>query len=213
MNALWPAETATASSKVPSLIPRSAPAWLTNPIVDALHRLGITPSILTLAGVAGNVGAGIAAGYGEFWIAGAVVLIASSLDFLDGALARRTGTASAFGSVLDAVMDRVSEAAVLFGLLVYFSDRGDQTETLLIFVAVVGSVLVSYVRARAEIIGQQMREGIFTRLERVLLIGVGLIAAHFEEDILTVILWVLAVMSSATAVQRLALVWWKSREA
>ena len=169
--------------------------------------------MLTIAGVAGNVGAAVAAGYGEFWIAGVVVLTASSLDFLDGALARKTGTASDFGSVLDAVMDRVSEAAVLFGLLVYFSDRGEQTETLLIFVAVVGSVLVSYVRARAEIIGQQMREGIFTRLERVLLIGVGLIAAHFEKDVLTVILWVLALMASATALQRLALVWWKSREA
>lgn len=198
---------------MPSLLPRSAPAWLTDPIVDGLHRLGITPNILTIAGVAGNVGGAVAAGYGEFWIAGAVVLIASSLDFLDGALARRTGTASDFGSVLDAVMDRVSEAAVLFGLLVYFSDRGEQTETLLIFVAIVGSILVSYVRARAEIIGQEMREGIFTRLERVLLIGVGLIVAHFEKDILTMILWVLAIMASGTALQRLALVWWKSREA
>jgi CDP-diacylglycerol--glycerol-3-phosphate 3-phosphatidyltransferase len=151
--------------------------------------------------------------HSEFWIAGAIVLIASSLDFLDGALARKTGTATDFGAVLDAVMDRVSEAAVLFGLLVYFSERGEQTETLLIFVAVVGSVLVSYVRARAETIGQQMREGIFTRLERVLLIGVGLIAAHFERDVLTVVLWLLAVLASATALQRLALVWWKSREA
>jgi CDP-diacylglycerol--glycerol-3-phosphate 3-phosphatidyltransferase len=198
---------------VPTLLPRSAPAWLTDPIVDAMHRLGVTPNMLTIAGVAGNVGAAVAAGYGEFLVAGAVVLIASSLDFLDGALARRTGTASDFGAVLDAVMDRVSEAAVLFGLLVYFSDRGEQTETLLIFVAVVGSVLVSYVRARAETIGQQMREGIFTRLERVLLIGVGLIAAHFEAGVLTVVLWILAVLASATALQRLALVWWKSREA
>ena len=72
---------------------------------------------------------------------------------------------------------------------------------------------MSYVRARAEIIGQELREGIFTRLERVILIGVGLIVAHFEEDVLTVILWVLAIMASGTALQRLALVWWKSREA
>jgi CDP-diacylglycerol--glycerol-3-phosphate 3-phosphatidyltransferase len=198
---------------VPILLPRSAPSWLTDPIVDALHRIGVTPNMLTIVGVMGNVGAAVAAGYGEFWIAGAIVLIASSLDFLDGALARKTGTATDFGAVLDAVMDRVSEAAVLFGLLVYFSERGEQTETLLIFVAVVGSVLVSYVRARAETIGQQMREGIFTRLERVLLIGVGLIAAHFERDVLTVVLWLLAVLASATALQRLALVWWKSREA
>ena len=168
--------------------------------------------MLTFGGVAGNVGAAVAAGFGEFWIAGVVVLIASSLDFLDGALARATDTATAFGSVLDSVMDRVSEAAVLFGLLVYFSERGDQMETLLIFVAAVASIMVSYVRARAEIIGQQMREGIFTRLERVVLLGVGLIAASFWNDALTVILWILAVLASATAFQRLALVWWRSRE-
>ncbi|MCH8814167.1 MAG: CDP-alcohol phosphatidyltransferase family protein [Chloroflexi bacterium] len=168
--------------------------------------------MLTISGAAGNVGAGVAAGFGEFWIAGLVVLIASSLDFLDGALARATDAASDFGSVLDSVMDRVSEAAVLFGLLVYFSERGEQLETLLIFVAVVGSIMVSYVRARAELIGQQMREGMFTRLERVVLLGVGLITASFWVDALTVILWTLAVLASATAFQRLALVWWKARE-
>ena len=198
---------------MPSLLPRSAPGWLTDPAVSVLRRLGVTPNMLTIAGVAGNVAAGVAAGFGEFLIAGAIVLIASSLDFLDGALARATDTATDFGSVLDSVMDRVSEAAVLFGLLVYFSARGDQTETLLIFVAAVASVLVSYVRARAEIIGLEMREGIFTRLERVALLGVGLIAASFEENVLTVVLWILAVLASATALQRLALVWWKSREA
>jgi CDP-diacylglycerol--glycerol-3-phosphate 3-phosphatidyltransferase len=198
---------------VPSLFPRSAPGWLTDPAVDFLHRLGVTPNMLTVAGVAGNVGAGILAGYGEFLLAGIVVLIFSSLDFLDGALARKTGQATEFGSVFDAVMDRVSEAVVLFGLLVFFSDRGEQTETLLIFAAIVGSILVSYVRARAEIIGMQMREGVFTRLERVALIGGALIVADIlnEMDVITYALWALAVLANVTAVQRLAMVWRYSR--
>lgn len=199
---------------MPSLLPRSAPAWLTDPIVDVLHRAGVTPNMLTVAGVGGNIGAAVLAGYGEFLFAGIVVLIFSALDFLDGALARKTGTATDFGSVFDAVMDRVSEAAVLFGLLVYFTDHGQQTESLLVFAAVVGSILVSYVRARAEIIGLRMREGIFTRMERVALIGGGLIVADIldEGDVLTGALWVLAVLANVTALQRLAIVWSKSKE-
>ncbi len=197
---------------MPALLPRSAPAWLTDPAVSALARLGVTPNMLTLAGVLGNTGAAVLAGYGEFLFAGIVVLAASSLDFLDGALARATGRASDFGSVFDAVMDRVSEAAVLLGLLFYFSERGDRTEEVLIFAAVVGSILVSYVRARAEIIGLKMREGLFTRAERVVLVGAGLIIDDVSgENVMTPVLWALAVFSGLTVLERLARVWLETR--
>ncbi|MDO8617142.1 MAG: CDP-alcohol phosphatidyltransferase family protein [Dehalococcoidia bacterium] len=193
-------------------MPRSAPAWLTDPAVSFLARLGVTPNMLTLAGVLGNAGAAVLAGYGEFLAAGVVLLAFSSLDFLDGALARATGRASDFGSVFDAVMDRISEAAVLFGLLFYFSERGGRTEELLIFAAVTGSILVSYVRARAEVIGLKLREGVFTRAERVVLMGGGLILHEaLGENVVTPVLWVLAVLTPATAAQRLALIWWKTR--
>ena len=192
---------------MPALLPRSAPHWLTDPAVDLLARLGVTPNMLTAAGVAGNIGAGVLAANGNFLVAGIVVLAASSLDLLDGALARATGRATDFGSVFDAVMDRVSEAAVLFGLLVYFSDRGDRTEELLIFVAVVGSILVSYVRARAEIVGLKMKDGLFTRAERVVVLAAGLMV-----DQATIALWILAALASFTAAQRLAIVWVKTRD-
>lgn len=199
---------------MPSLAPRSAPGWLVDPAVKALSRLGVTPNMLTVLGVGGNAGAGVLCGLGEFLAAGLLMLAASALDFLDGALARATGRSTDFGSVFDAVMDRVSEAAVLFGLLVWFSDRGDRTEELLIFVAVVGSVLVSYVRARAEIIGVKLREGLFTRVERVLLLGGGLVVADASNtmDVLTAALALLAVLASATAVQRMAIVWLRTRK-
>lgn len=197
---------------MPSLLPRSAPRWLTGPPVAILHRLGVTPNMLTAAGVLGNVGAGVLAARGEFLAAGLTMLAFSALDFLDGALARATGQASDFGSVFDAVMDRVSEAAVLFGLLWFYSDRGDRTEELLLFAAVVGSILVSYVRARAEIIGLRLREGVFTRAERVVLIGGGLVVQDaIMENVMTPILWILATLAGATAAQRLAIVWWKTR--
>ncbi len=192
---------------MPALLPRSAPRWLTDPVVDVMARLGLTPNMLTAAGALGNVGAAVLAARGEFLPAGIVVLAASALDMFDGALARATGRATDFGSVFDAVMDRVSEAAVLFGLLVYFSDRGGRTEELLAFAAVAGSFLVSYVRARAQIIGINLREGLFTRAERVILLSAGLII-----DQVTPMLWILAVLAGATAAQRLLLVWLKTRK-
>jgi len=191
---------------MPGLLPRSAPRWLTDPIVDVLARVGVTPNMLTAAGLVGNLGAAVLAAYGEFFFAGLIVLAASSLDMVDGALARATGQATDFGSVFDAVMDRVSEAAVLFGLVIYFSDKPGTTEEILAFAAVSGSILISYIRARAEIIGLKMNEGFFTRLERVLLIGAVLTIGHA-----TALLWILAVAANVTAVQRLALVWWKTR--
>ncbi len=169
-------------------------------------RVGVTPNMLTLAGVLGNAGAAVLAARGDFLPAGVVMLAASSLDLLDGALARATGKVTRFGAVFDAVMDRVSEAAVLFGLLYYFSDRGGREEELLIFAALVASFLVRYTRARAETVDIPLREGLFGRAERVLVLAIGLII-----DQATIALWVLAVAAGITAVQRLALVWLRAR--
>lgn len=191
-----------AQRKMLRLLPSSAPRWLTGPIVGVLAGLGVTPNMVSVAGLAGNIGAAVLAGYGEFLLAGVAVLAASSLDFIDGALARATGKATPFGSVFDAVLDRVSEAAVLFGLLVYFSDRGGREEELLIFAAVVASFLVSYTKARVEVAGEKMSDGWFSRPERVLLLSAGLIV-----DQVTLMLWVLAVAAGVTALQRLFLAW------
>jgi CDP-diacylglycerol--glycerol-3-phosphate 3-phosphatidyltransferase len=199
---------------MPTLLPRSAPRWFSDPIVDLLARAGVTPNMLTVAGVAGNVVAAVLAGRGEFVAAGLLVLAASSLDMLDGALARATGKATDFGFVFDAVMDRISEAVVLFGLLVYFGDIGRTEDQQLAFVAVVASLLVSYIRARAEIVGVELREGLFSRAPRVLLISTGLILEPYWdvwESSVHIMLWVLVLMSTLTAAQRLLLVWLKTR--
>ncbi len=198
---------------MPALTPRSAPKWLTDPAVNALSRLGVTPNMLTLAGFGGNAGAAVLAADGRFLAAGIVMLAFSALDFLDGSLARATGRATPFGSVFDATMDRLSEAAVLFGLLWFFSDRGAREEELLIFAAVVASIMVSYLRARAEVIGLKLREGLFTRTERVLLLGGGLILQDvIDENVLTPVLWALALIAGFTALQRLAMVWLRTRD-
>lgn len=198
---------------MPALTPRSAPKWLVDPAVDVLSRVGVTPNMLTLFGFAGNVGAAVLAANGEFLLAGIVMLFFSALDFLDGSLARATGQATPFGSVFDASLDRVSEAAVLFGLAWYFTDHGMREQSLLCFAAVIASFMVSYLRARAEVIGVKMREGVFTRTERVLLLGGALIVSDALDsgDVLKVALYALAAIAGFTALQRLAIVWSKTK--
>ena len=169
--------------------------------------------MISVAGFAGNVAAAALAASGMFIAAGVVMLIFSALDLLDGALARKTGTVTKFGAVFDSVLDRLSEAAVLAGLLYHFAQDGDHTmEVALCYAAMVGSVMVSYVRARAEGIGLELREGLFTRAERVILLAGALILAPLiHDDIVLGALWILAILTLFTAAQRVFAVWQKLR--
>jgi CDP-diacylglycerol--glycerol-3-phosphate 3-phosphatidyltransferase len=194
-----------------TLVPHTVPRRVMDPIVRAVARTGLSPNGVTLLGFAGNVlAAGLVAG-GLLPLAGVVMLVAGGLDLIDGALARATGRAGAFGAVFDAVLDRCSEAAVLLGLVVYFGDREAYVQVALLFAALTGSVLVSYVRARAETLGLSLREGLFTRAERVLLTAAALVAAAWWPAALTAALWVLAVVTTLTVLQRLYHVWQKTR--
>lgn len=183
------------------LLPHHAPAAIIDPIVRALARLGVTPNMLTFAALAGSAGAAALVATGWLALGGVVMLLASSLDLLDGALARHTGRASKLGALLDSVFDRLGEAVVLFGLLVYELNEGHREESALVFVAVVGSLLVSYVRARAESLGVALTSGWFTRPERVAVLGVALITGVLVRPAL----WVLAALTVLTALQRLYL--------
>jgi len=185
------------------LLPTHAPAAVLDPIVQALVVVRITPNMLTVAGFLGNV---VAAGFvanGELVIGGVLALVFSALDMLDGAVARATGKASPFGAMFDSVLDRLSEAAVLGGILLYELELENHEEAMLAFWAVVGSLMVSYVRARAEGLGiMTMRSGLFTRPERVVVTGVALLFGWLRPA-----LWLLAVVTLLTTVQRL----WTSR--
>lgn len=197
-----------------TIVPHKVSTRFTDPIVSPLASLGVTPNMISLAGFAGNVAAAAAAASGLFILAGAIMLVFSGLDLLDGALARKTGTVTRFGAVFDSVLDRLSEAAVLGGLLYHYTQIGSHTtEVALCYAAVVGSIMVSYVRARAEGIGLELREGLFTRAERVLLLAGALIIAPLTHDlVVTGALWVLAGFSLLTAGQRVLAVWQKLAE-
>ncbi len=192
-----------------TLVPHKVSPRLTDPIVTPLAAIGVTPNAISVTGFAGNIVAGALAAGGQFLAAGIVMLVFSALDLLDGALARKTGSVTRFGAVFDSVLDRLSEAAVLAGVLYHYEQIGGHAEEVaLCFAAVVGSLMVSYVRARAEGVGLELREGLFTRAERVLLLAVALVVGH---GVVRWALWALAILSNLTALQRVATVWQKLR--
>lgn len=176
------------------------PVRLLGSIVRVVVAMGITPTALTIAGLVGNLGAAVLIGRGALLAGGIVILVAGALDVLDGAVARATGRATHFGALLDATFDRFSETAVLFGVLVYETQLGNREETLLVFLAAAGSLIIPYIRARAEAEGASPPGGIFTRPERVILLAVVLITGGLRLG-----LWILATLTLITAGQRLYL--------
>jgi CDP-diacylglycerol--glycerol-3-phosphate 3-phosphatidyltransferase len=180
-----------------NLLPQRLPAALSDRLGRAIARTGLTPNMLSCIGLAGNVAAAVLVAQEALLWAAAVFLVFSVVDLFDGAVARATGRATPFGAVLDAVFDRISEGVLLAGVAVYFADRGENVQVGVTFAALLGSVSVSYLRARAEAEGLSMREGLFRRQERVALLTVGLLF-----DALTLVAWPLAVLTHLTVLQR-----------
>ncbi len=175
---------------------------IANPIVRILARTGMSPDIVSSIGLAIDIGAAYLVATGHFFLGGVLVLIAGLFDLLDGALARFTRQTTKFGAILDSTFDRVSEAAIFCGLLISFMSRGTTLEIVLIFVALVGSFLVSYTRARAEGLGLECKVGLFTRAERVIVLAIGLLINQ-----IFIALWVLVVFVYITVAQRLLYLW------
>jgi CDP-diacylglycerol--glycerol-3-phosphate 3-phosphatidyltransferase len=171
---------------------------ITNPIVRILSKSGIKPNILTFAGLALNVAAAYLIAVGHFCLGGILVLVSGLFDLLDGALARFNNQTTQFGAILDSTIDRFSEAAILCGLLIWYIPQGAALEIVLIFAVLIGSFLVSYIRARAEGLGLECKVGLFTRAERVIVLAVGLLLNQ-----IFIALCVLAVFVYVTVVQRL----------
>ncbi|MBI2886669.1 MAG: CDP-alcohol phosphatidyltransferase family protein [Chloroflexi bacterium] len=162
--------------------------------------------MLTLAGALLCAGAGALAAMGLLAAAGWLSLLGSGLDMLDGALARATNQATRFGALLDSTLDRYGEAFLLGGVFLSASGQGAVEEQTLVLLALLGSLMVSYVKARAEGLGYSCDVGLLTRPERVVVLGVGLITG-----LVVPALAIVAVLANLTAVQRLLHVWHEAR--
>ena len=193
-----------------SEVRKTAAFYLTQPVVRLLAKTSITPNAITWFGFLLAVGAAALITTGHLFAAGFVVLIAGFFDILDGALARHTKQTTRFGAVLDSTLDRLSEAVLLLGILVLYAREQSFAEILLVGVALLGSLLVSYIRARAETLGLECQVGLFTRAERVIVLALGLLLNQIDNA-LVIALAIIVVFSFITAGQRLLYVWQRTK--
>jgi CDP-diacylglycerol--glycerol-3-phosphate 3-phosphatidyltransferase len=177
--------------------------------VPALRLLGFTPNALTLIGLAICAASAVLVATGYLIAGGILLLLASAFDILDGAVARVTGKVYRYGAFLDSTTDRYAESFTYIALLWYFTitlPSHHVIEPMLVILALTGSLLVSYVRARAQSLGFVCDGGIFARPERVVLTVIGLLV----PPLLFGCLVALAVLTNVTAVQRIWFVWRQS---
>ncbi len=190
--------------------------YLTRPVVSLLAKTPIVPNAISWFGFLLALGAAAFIITGHLFAAGFVVLIAGFFDILDGALARSTNRTTLFGAVLDSTLDRLAEAALLLGILIFSVLTANERPVMmvsLVSVTMVSSFLVSYVRARAEAIGLECQVGLFTRGERVVVLALGLLLSPIGYIFLVIALGIVALFSSFTAGQRLLYVWQKTKRA
>lgn len=175
-------------------------------LIAPFARVGLTPNALTIIGFLLNVVAGIVLASGAFFIGGLMVLIAGAFDLFDGAMARVTNQKTAFGAFFDSTMDRFSEAVIFLGLIVAFlrdpsPDIYTSSGVVLCFIVTVGSLMISYTRARAEGLDLDCEVGWLQRPERVIALGIGLL---LPLTILLAVLTALAIFTHVTVAQRIA---------
>lgn len=171
------------------------------PIARFLNQIGLQPNTVTLMGLAGNFIGALFLAMGEFLIGGLVVVVMGPIDALDGTMARLRGEPTEFGAFVDSVTDRYIELIIYGGLLAHYLLASDLLMGGVVFAAAGGSVLVSYVRARAEALGFTVKRGILTRLERYLVLAPSLVLGIPHLG-----LPVIAVLANVTAMQRILIV-------
>ncbi|HEY7337438.1 MAG TPA: CDP-alcohol phosphatidyltransferase family protein [Bryobacteraceae bacterium] len=176
--------------------------WVILRIVHGLALTRINPNVLTFLGLVINIGASALLWVGQFRWAGIVIICAGLFDMVDGRVARETNRVTRFGGFFDSVLDRYSDLALLTGLLVWYGSINRHWYVLLTAIAMSGSVMVSYTRARAENSIPSCKVGFMERPERVVLVIIG---ALFDR--MAPVLWVIAVLSNLTVVHRMFFTW------
>ena len=172
--------------------------WVLDPLGRLFMRLGLTPNMVTMLGLLGNTVGAYFLARGEFLTGGILVAVMTPIDALDGTMARLRGEASDWGAYVDSVSDRYSELIIYGGLLYHFLTIGDVRGGMLTFGAAAGSVLVSYVKARAEGLGYDAKVGLLTRAERYIVLAPALVF-----NFIYIGLGILAIFANFTALQRI----------
>jgi CDP-diacylglycerol--glycerol-3-phosphate 3-phosphatidyltransferase len=186
---------------------RTSARRITEPLGTALVKSRIKPNTLTCIALAISIIAAVAIATKYLLIGGILVLLSGLFDILDGAAARLTNKVTRFGALLDSTFDRISDAALFLGLFILYLSSGGTIEMVLIFLALIGSFLTSYIRARAEAIGINCTVGLFTRAERIIILALGLLLNPLYGFSILIALLLIVVLSFVTVGQRLMYVW------
>ncbi|HEX8919780.1 MAG TPA: CDP-alcohol phosphatidyltransferase family protein [Chloroflexota bacterium] len=194
------------------MFPKQVQLWarrLAERLVKPLAPSGLTPNAVTVVGFILNILTAVILASGHLSIGGIFLFVSGLFDLLDGALARVTGQHSDFGAFLDSILDRYSEAAILLALIYVFTIHGETAQVLLVYIVAIGSIMISYARARAGALRIDCKVGIAPRPERVLILGFGLLLSGFLGHATTTVaaLIILALLTHITAMQRLHYVW------
>ena len=184
--------------------------YFTRSVVGLLAKTHISPNALTWTGFILSLGAAALIFTGNLLASGFVILIAGFFDMLDGALARTTDRITRFGGVLDSTLDRLSEAAVLLAVLYVYAVGHSVPGIILVGLAIIGSLMVSYLRSRAEASNLNCEVGVFTRPERVIVLSLGLLLSGLRYA-LTVSLAIIVVFSAVSILQRIIFVWQQTK--
>jgi CDP-diacylglycerol--glycerol-3-phosphate 3-phosphatidyltransferase len=196
---------------------RSGVYGIIRPLIDVLVRHRVHPNLLTTLGFLSTLFAGLAFHQHEVRLAGFLVLLGGFFDILDGRVARLTGLGSKFGAFYDSTLDRISEIVVFLGILSLYNDYrqelGDVGMIYLVMLAMAGSLMISYTRARAEALGLDCRVGLMPRAERVVLIGAASLffGGAWNGLVLKGVIVILAVLTNLTAFQRIVWVYQHAR--
>ncbi|MDQ3571862.1 MAG: CDP-alcohol phosphatidyltransferase family protein [Actinomycetota bacterium] len=184
---------------------RNAQAWRSY-ARNRLIESRLTPNSISMTGLVGNVAAAVLITQEHFFLGGIAFILGSVMDTLDGRYSRMSGKGTLFGAFLDSTLDRVEEGIVLTAVAWYFAEQGDSVAAAACVFVVLGSLMVSYTRARAEALGVECKVGIATRPVRVVLLSIGLVFAAGEliddVDLLAASIYAMAVLTAFTTGQR-----------
>jgi CDP-diacylglycerol--glycerol-3-phosphate 3-phosphatidyltransferase len=180
---------------------------------DRLIESRLTPNAISLVGLVLNLAAAVLVTQELFFLAGVAFIVGSIMDTLDGRYSRMSGKGTLFGAFLDSTLDRIEEGIVLTAIAWYFADTGDEIAAAACVFVTLGSLMVSYTRARAEALGVECKVGLASRPVRVVVLSIGLVFAKgaglFDVELLAPAIYAMGVLTAITVVQR---VWHVRRE-
>lgn len=177
---------------------------IVDPVIEFIVHFNVHPNFFTVLGLISSVIGAYFFAKHDLRIGAIYILLGGLCDIIDGKVARKTGLSSKFGALFDSSLDRYSEVFMFLGVAIHFVEMDYLTTSIMVFLGLGGSMMVSYVRARAEGLGYACKVGIMQRPERIVYIGV---SALIGELVLLIVVWMIAILANFTAIQRMYHVW------